>query len=254
MPRALNLLRPSLHYRRDCFDKGLKSAGFEVVTKLNKPVAGDALVIWNRYGGLHEQASRFEAAGAHVIVVENGYLGKTWRGGEWFSLALGHHAGAGQWNCGGPERWDSWGVELAPWRTGGHETVIFGQRGIGEPDVRSPDGWAERARKKTGGRIRPHPGKGDTKMPLAVDLANASCAVTWHSGAALQALVMGVPVFYEFPQWIGAQAALPLSQWGNEPKRSDADRLEMFRRLAWAQWTLHEIKTGIPIERAIRPD
>lgn len=73
--------------------------------------------------------------------------------------------------------------------------------------------------------------------------------VTWNSGAALKALKLGVAVWYEFTQWIGAQAARPLSEWGAEPKRDDADRLAMFRRMAWSMFTLDEIRTGEPIAR-----
>lgn len=55
-----------------------------------------------------------------------------------------------------------------------------------------------------------------------------------YSGAALQALLWGIPVASEMPDWIGAQ------------DNTDAGRLAMFRRLAWAQWTLEEISDGLP--------
>lgn len=248
MARALNLLRASVHYRRQCFDQGLQAAGFKLVPALADPRPGDLLVIWNRYGGFHEHAQIFERAGAGVLVVENGLLGKGWRGGEWFSLSLGHCAGAGEFKPAGPERWDSWAVPLAPWLAGGRETVIFGQRGIGEPGVASPLAWAEGVAWSIGGRIRPHPGTGD-EIPLAKDLANARQVITWHSAAALQALMLGVPVWFDCPTWIGASAARPLAEWPGQPKRDDAARLEMFRRLAWCCCTLDEIKTGAPIDR-----
>jgi hypothetical protein len=231
MPRALNL----------------RSAGFDVVTQLAKPRPGDVLLIWNRYGGGHELAGEFERAGARVLVAENGWLGKGWRGGDWFSLCLGHHAGAGHWSHGGPARWGGWGVELAPYREGGDETIILGQRGIGEPGVCSPGLWAENTRHRLGaGRIRPHPGNGPAPVPLADDLARARDCVTWNSGAALHALLLGVPVWHGFAKWIGAQASRPLAEWGGAPQRDAAARLAMFQRLAWAMWTLDEISTGAP--------
>lgn len=249
MPRALNALRRSPACRRDVFDAGLKANGFELVEALEKPGPGDVYLIWNRYTGTHEKAQQVEAAGGTVLIAENGHLGKDWRGGEWFSLAQSHHAGAGRWHEGGPERWDGWSVELAPWRKG-YETIIFGQRGFGEPDIRAPDMWAESARRRFGGRIRKHPGT-EKALPLHNDLAQASRAVTWNSGAALKALLFGVPVFYEFDQWIGAGASLPVSVWGSEPKRDDADRLAMFRRLAWAMWTADEISDGSAIRSVL---
>lgn len=250
MPRALNRLRAGIHYRREAFDDGLRAAGFKVVSNLPKPEKGDILCIWNRYGRFAAEAKEFERRGATVLVAENGYLGKGWLGGEWFSLTAGHHGGAGRWPDGGPERWDSWGVELAPWRTGGTETVIFGQRGIGEPGVRSPGGWADATRHKYGGRIRPHPGTRPC-VPLASDLKNARQALTWNSGAAVLALLMGIPVWCDYPKWIGAEAAKPLAKWPGEPKRDDEARLSVFRRMAWAQWTLDEIRTGEPIRRLL---
>ena len=43
--------------------------------KLDRPKPGDLVVVWNRYGNYEAEALRFEAAGAAVIVMENGYLG-----------------------------------------------------------------------------------------------------------------------------------------------------------------------------------
>lgn len=240
--RALNLLRESLHYRRDAFDAGLQAVGFELVRQCTHPEPGDVLVIWNRYGGYHDIAAHFEHSGGHVVVAENGYLGKEWQGGNWYALALGHHAGAGQWHVGGPERWDRMGVELERWRDGQGDIVILGQRGIGEPGIASPYGWAEAVQRRIGGRIRPHPGQHAPAVPMRKDFSDARAVVTWHSGAALHALLMGVPVFYGFPQWIGAEAGRPLDEFEQGPRYGD--RLAMFRRLAWAQWTLDEIRTG----------
>ena len=248
MARALNLLRSSLHYRRDAFNEGLRAAGYKVVDVLRDPKPGDLLVSWNRYGGNHELCLRFERAGAGVLVVENGLLGKRWRGGEWFSLALWHHAGAGDFKPSGPERWDGWNVPLDPWREGGHETLIFGQRGIGEPGHASPPSWAEDVKRKTGARIRPHPGGSEGKS-LDEDLAGVREALTWNSSAGLQALLRGVPVWYDCPSWIGAGAARPLSKWPGKPLCDDAARLATFRRLAYCMWTLDEVRTGEPIAR-----
>lgn len=254
MPRALNLLRASLHYRREAFDAGLRTAGFDVVPVLENPGPGDLLLIWNRYGGYHDEACRFEACGGRVLVTENGYLGKTWRDGEWFALAEGHHSGAGTWRDHGPDRWDGWNVDLAPFRRSGHETVILGQRGIGEPGVRSPSNWAEAVLSlcdRSRYRIRQHPGTGAAK-PIAEDLADARAVCTWSSGAALQALLLGIPVWYSFPNWIGARAGARWPQTGNtEANRDDESRLHMFRRLAWSMWTLDEIRTGEPIRCAL---
>lgn len=245
MKRAVNMLRAAVTYRKECFDAGLTAAGFEVLPELQKPGPDDVLLIWNRYGGYDDVAKHWESRGARVVVTENGYLGKSWRGGDWLALSLSHHLGAGQWNVGGPDRWDSWGVDLAPWRTDDTgETLILAQRGIGEPGIASPLGWAETVQKAIGGRVRKHPGNAEPELALEDDLGGVSRVVTWHSAAALKSLMLGVPVWYAFPQWIGAGAAAPIAGWPGTPRKDDAARLEMFRRLAWAQWTLDEIRSG----------
>ena len=250
MPRALNLLRRSVHYRRECFDVGLKAAGFELVERVDRPAAGDLLLCWNRYGAAAEMADHFERHGVRVLVVENCPLGNDLRGGS-YSLARRHVAvTGGTWPYGGPARWDSWGINLRPFRTGGAETVIFGQRGIGHSDVRSPDGWAQAVQRRIGGRIREHPGTG-LAMPLWEDLINARDVVTWSSAAALQAMAMGVPVWYDHPGFVGAPAAWPVSTYGADPKRDDGARLEVFRRLAWAIWSLDEIRSGAAIRTVL---
>lgn len=250
--RALSLLRDSLHYRADAFRSGLRAQGFEVVDALPKPGPEDLLLTWNRGGGRDSLARQFEAAGARVVVAENGYLGKTWRGNKWFALALGHHCGAGAWHVGGSERWDSLEVDLEAWRDGGTQTLVLEQRGIGEPGVASPYRWADAVAPSVRGRIRRHPGAEPPSCTLRDDLADVRQVVTWSSGAALLALMMGVPVFHAFPRWIGAPAARPLSDFALGPLRDDAARLAMFRRLAWAQWTLAEVESGYAFERLLQ--
>lgn len=250
--QAQNRLPLGPNYRAADFAAGLAAAGFTIVDRIARPGPGDVLMIWNRSARDELEARRFEAAGATVLVCENGLFGKVWRDQKWFTIVRGHHAGAGSWPDDGFTRWDSWGVELAPWRHGGRETVVLAQRGIGEPGQASPPNWAEHIVRWIGGRIRQHPGKDAPAVPLADDLRDARCVVTWNSSAALQALALGVPVFHDCPTWIGAAAALPMNRWPSEPRRDDARRLAMFRRLAGAMWTADEVRTGEPFARLLR--
>lgn len=244
MPRAQCSLPDGANYRKADFMAGLQTMGYEIVERISRPEPGDILVIWNRNPSRQLEALRFEYAGARVLVAENGYLGKEWRGSKWFALSWDHHVGAGAWPDDGPDRWDSWDVEIAPWRTSGTETVIFAQRGIGEHGIASPVNWAQDVQRRIGGRIRQHPGAEAPMVPLDVDLHRAASVVTFHSAAALEALLLGVPVWYEFDRWIGAAAGRPLAEFGGDPKRDDAARLAAMRRMAWAMWTAEEVRSG----------
>lgn len=72
---------------------------------------------------------------------------------------------------------------------------------------------------------------------LAADLAEASVAVTYNSTAGLEALMAGVPVRCHASAHYAAVADL-------------ADRSALMahlHRLAWAQWTCAELRTGEPL-------
>jgi len=239
------------NYRRADFLAGLAAAGFTVVDRVARPGPGDVLMIWNRSPRDELEAQRFASGGAAVLVAENGLFGKQWRGEKWFTLTRGRHAGAGRWPHPGASRWQAWGVDLLPWRTTGTEVVVLEQRGIGEPGVASPHGWAQRVAAAIGGRVRLHPGASQPDVPLADDLRCARCVATWNSSAALQALVLGVPVFFACSTWIGAAAGRHLDGWPGEPRRDDGARLAVFERLAWAMWTADEVRSGAALRHVL---
>ena len=215
------------------FEAGLKRLGYNVIHGL--PASPDGLMVsWNRIGTADYIARQYEAAGLPVLVTENAAWGNSFVGQQWYSLARLYHNTARSVPVGGNDRWDRLGIELAPWRTEG-ETVILPQRGIGAPPTAMPRDWPQIAHAKHGGRVRRHPGKAEG-IPLADDLARAGRAVTWGSGAAIKALQWGIPVHSDMPDWIGAC------------DNTDAGRLAMMRRLAWAQWTHAEIASGAAFE------
>lgn len=212
--------------------EGLERIGCEVVQGLTMvPGDADLLLTWNRIRAGDTAARAFEAAGRPVLVVENAAWGNGFNGQRWLSLARTFHNTAGTFPLGDDSRWDALGVDLAEWRRGG-ETVVLPQRGIGPREVAMPRGWT------AAGRIRPHPGRAQAR-PLEEDLKNCDRVVTWGSGAAVKALMWGIPVESHMPGWIGEQ------------DNTDAGRLAMFRRLAWAQWTIEELATGEPMKRLL---
>lgn len=259
MRRALNLLRRAVHYRHDAFQEGLHAAGFTTVSTLPDPKKGDLLLIWNRYGAFHETALHFERVGATVLVAENGILGNDWLGRNWYSLALEYPAIAGgSFNPSGPERWELFksltplAASLKEWNVNGQELIILEQRGIGSAKTASPPNWAESIKARFGGRIRRHPGTGAIVPPLEEDLKNAKAVITWASAAAIQALYLGVPVWYRHENFVGAKCARHIAEFDKVGLLTDSHkRQEMFEDISWAIWQLDEIRSGYPIARLV---
>lgn len=247
MGRAFIQIRHPNTPRHDAFMQGMAAAGYTPVDGFNASNCGpdDVLVVWNRHGPVNQTAMIAEQRGCPVIVAENGYLGGM---GEYFALALDHHNGAGRWALGSPDR--ALPMDMKPWRTDGEHILVLPQRGIGAPGVAQPRDWEHRlygrlrAATKRPIRVHKHPGNKRNDGSLESDLEGAWAVVTWGSGAAIKALMMGVPVFHEFPHWIGKPAA----RFGIVEIENPClgDRSEMIWDLSWAQWSLEEVRSGRP--------
>lgn len=249
--RALLSLRHAHSSRWNSFRIGLERCGFVVTDKPFVPDQDDIFITWNRFPNVESICREFYEVEALVLVAENPWIKANGakRGGM-VALCRDHHNGAGWWPVGEANRWDSFGVELFPWRTRGERVLILPQRGYGEVGVAMPSAWTQNVvgrisqfttRSTT---VRPHPGLYRPKEP---DFSKTWCAVTWASGAAIKALVAGVPVFYEMKNWVGSLAATYGVRDIERPFLGD--RLPMFQRLAHAQWFLDEIESGCPFDR-----
>ncbi len=235
------LLHHSPYYRLHVFSEGLRKNGFTVITsKTYKPTSDDVLLIWNRNAPHERIAKLYEGAGATVLVTENGYIGKT------KALAKWHHSGAGDWYVGGEDRWSRVGIDVSSWREDGDHILVLPQRSIGELGVAMPRNWENnilpRLKKLTNRpiRLRKHPGK-NPAISLEEDLKNAWAAVVWASGAGIKAICAGIPVFYDYSKWIGADAGTCTFEI---EKPYLGDRKKMLHKLAWAQWNWSEIESG----------
>lgn len=235
MKTAYINLRHNHGERFNIFKSGFKALGYEVVSgfpDVSYISKGDVFCTWNRFSQADRIAKAFESGGGNVIVCENATWGNEFAGKKWLHIAKKYHNTAGMFNVGSSSRWDSLKVELLPFRCTG-ETVILPQRGLGSSPVRMPASWPVKALKKYQCRVRSHPGNiKPPKLSLEDDLANCRRVITWGSGAAIKALIMGVNVVSEMPNWIGEQ------------DNTEESRLAMFNRLAWAQWTHEEIESG----------
>ncbi len=245
-PKHANILiHHSPYYRMHTFAEGLKRHGYSIISDRNiHPTENDVLLIWNRSAPHETIAKRYEAAGATVIVTENGYIGKTKAMAKW------HHAGAGEWYVGEEDRFSRLDIDIKPWRKDGNHILVLPQRSIGEPGVAMPRNWEtsiiarlQRITKRPV-RVRKHPGKNPPSQ-VEDELKGAWASVVWASGAGVKSIIAGVPVFYDLKKWIGAPAATCVFDIENPYM---GDRSEMLHRLAWSQWTWQEINDGVPFE------
>lgn len=253
-PKAYCMIRSDPVYRQAAFMQGLSAAGFDAHARSPSQASpGDVLVIWNRYGSWHEIAVQFEKTGGTVLVAENGYCANDRKNRTRYALARAGHNGSGWWFLGGPERWESLGIELAPWRVEGPgHVLVCPNRSFGMPGFVMDPRWPERvvAKLRKCGReikVRAHPGNDLPKIPLERDLAGAWAMVIWSSSAGVESLIRGVPVFCEAPWWVCKGASRSIDQ-SLEPLCSDQARLQAMHRLAWAQWHVEEIAKGEPFQ------
>lgn len=254
--RALCLVRDQPVYRRESFIAGLRAVGYDVRDKPFEADEGDVLVIWNRYAEWHERACAWEARGGTVLVAENAYLGLDRRDRRRYALACEGHNGSGFWPMGGPERWAALGIDLRPWREAGEHVLVCPNRSFGSPKMTMPSTWVDdvvrRLKRVTDRpiRVRPHPGNTPPTVPLERDLDGAWCVVIWSSSVGCEALVAGIPVICEAPYWIAKAAAC------NDATKVESlvrgDRLAAMQRLAWAQWHVDEIASGLAFEHLLQ--
>ena len=195
-----------------------------------------------------------------VIVLETGYINRG--DGEHHHYAAGFNGLNGRAdfrNQDSPEdRARKLGVELKPWRKG--EYIILCGQVPWDASVEGSDHlvWLQAAADRLRSyserpiKFRPHPkavqayksipGTEVSLVPLEEDLKNAHCVVTYNSNSAVEALIDGVPIFaHDMGSmcWQIANKSLISVDVPNRP-----DRTEWLNDLAYAQWTMQEMRRG----------
>jgi hypothetical protein len=252
--------------------QGLTAQGHTVV--YHDPTA-DVAVIWSmlwsgRMRPNQEVYTSFRQQGKSVIVAEVGMIqrGQTWKIG-----VNGTDISSYNFDNLIPNRADRLNLKLQPWRNGSN-IVIAMQRQDSEQWHGLPpmNQWLEltvaEIRKHSDRPIviRPHPRSGcNIPSGCLIDrpqftagsyddfdfdrvLESAHCVVNWNSGPGSQALIAGVPAF------VGPSSlASPIANWDfsqiENPPRSE--RSVWLEQLAHTEWTVEEIKTGLPFRRLV---
>ena len=193
-----------------------------------------------------------------VIVLETGYVNRG--DGENHHYAVGFNGLNGRAdfrNKSMPgDRWRKLGAELQPYSRG-EKVILCGQvPWDASVDMHDHVKWlkqtASQIQKVTDRKVvfRPHPkaavppmyGCEYSQKPLEEDLKDAHCVVTWNSNSAVEAAIYGKPVFafdHGSMCWdIANKSLLHI----DDPQY--LDRRQWANNLAYAQWTLAEIRNG----------
>lgn len=247
----------------EAFVSGLEACGYRVCVD---PARCDMLITWTPWPDTDRYVleRQFVAAGRSVIYVENGWLTPI-QDRNYFQIAFGGWNGSGifpEWN--GADRWDSWNVELLPWKetfrhegAPGETVMVAPQRtkppGGGKSDGKGGDhraqplwweevicGYLDARKISYSVRLR------ESKVPLEEALDKSWCVMTWNSTLAMKAVIRGIPVRYFGPNIM----APTLCTRGLQTIKL-RDRLPVLRKLAGAQFTAGEIAEGWPLRRLI---
>ena len=235
----------------------------------------DVAVIWSMLwaGRMRSNQAVYQAfrrQGKSVIVAEVGMIqrGQTWKIGI-------NGTGVDSYNFDNlmANRADRLNLKLQPWHNGSNIVIAMqrqdSEQWRGQPPMNQ---WLESTVaeiRKYSDRpvvIRPHPRSGCNIPPgCLIDrpqfntgsyddfdfnrvLEFAHCVVNWNSGPGSQALIAGVPAF------VGPDSlASPIANWDfsqiENPLRSE--RSVWLEQLAHTEWTVEEIKTGLPFTRLV---
>lgn len=253
---------PSSHQQeaKNALVAGLESRGVPTLVYDRCAAVPDAVkqvACWGWHGG-----AGLRRAGHDVLVMERGYIGDRF---SWTSLGwngLNGRADAPT-PVDGRRFWHHFGHQLRPWNPRGDYVLLIGQvPGDAALNGRSLLSWYEEAARNAHDvfglpvRFRPHPqaimrnfaenvrGAPRIDDPLTTALDRARAVITWNSNTAVEAILAGKPTIAVDA---GSMAwAVASHQIVDDPK--EPDRVTWASHLAWRQWTLDEIRSGLALE------
>lgn len=185
-----------------------------------------------------------------VVVIDSGYVNRD----TYFMVGLNGLNGRANFrneSCG-PDRWEVLGVELKPYRDEGDHILVCGQIPW-DASVQDFDHekWCldivHKLKKITPRpiRFRPHPKIARAPLPpIEHDLERAYAVVTFSSNSGVDAAIAGIPVF----ALDKGSMAWPVSShdltYIHNPLKPLREPWAF--NLAYTQWTIEEMKEGLP--------
>ncbi|WP_067582181.1 hypothetical protein [Endozoicomonas ascidiicola] len=220
-----------------------------------------------------------EELGKPLIVMEVGFIKR----GDYYSVGFNKHIGWGDYqNRNMPsDRWSQLqekGVRMKPWRKRGDHILLCAQipndTSVQHSPVKDHARWCH----ETVAKIREHsdrpivfryhpysiPGMADGQLPFPLpagcklsankdildDFKDCWAAVTFNSTSGVDALLAGIPVFAaDSGSMVYPIADQDISRIETPEMPS---RKQWVHDIAYAQWTLEEIKDGRPLSHLMR--
>jgi hypothetical protein len=255
----------------DALEQGIKSLGHEVVMS-NEDVPVIWSVLWS--GRMTANRKIYQQCiknNRPILIVEVGNFkrGATWR------LCLNHINSLG--NFGNLHNLDTnrpeiLGVNLRPIQDKRRDEILIAaqhQHSLQWEGMPLMKQWCENTiaeiKKRTTRKIivRPHP-----RSPFSLNIPditiergrkvfntyddfdifyNYHCVINHNSGPAVQAAINGVPVLCDSSSLAGEMSI----KWENLENPVLPDRQEWFLKLCHTEWTVDEIRQGIPLVRLL---
>lgn len=140
------------------------------------------------------------------------------------------------------DRWKKLGIPLEPWKKGGRHIVVAAPTPTYQK-FHAIEGWFETTLRTLGKvtdrqivvRFK------DSTRPLQADLEGAHCLVAHGSIAAVEAAILGCPVFDHVES---AAALVGLTDISKIERPIYPDRHDWANSLAWSQWNEGELTSG----------
>lgn len=233
--------------------------------KASLPIEVDAVCLFGVKS--RELWHRYRKAGIHTIYFDKGYT----RTGEYWRVSIDAHHPTSMLmtqTCPSDRLW-ALRLDVKPWRASGDQVVFAGSSAkyhafyrLSEP-TRFANKVVRRIRDLTDGSrrviYRPKASWQDAEpvenasfsqghRTIYDDLRGAHALVTHGSNACFEAMLMGIPSVI-----LGDAIARPISSTDLEeieaPRlASDAERMQLLSSLAYFQWTLPEMASGLAWE------
>lgn len=208
-------------------------------------------VTWGLLRGTPYLYHRIREARGRFIYIDHGYFNRGHFKGHYRAVWDGFQQN--QVLDVPDDRWKDLGLSLTPWRRNKDGIVLVCPPSPTVTEVFGLERWADKTvaklRKLTKRPIVVREKIEATKTPLTAVLPEVSCIVTHNSMAAVEGIRHGVPAIVHPCSAAAPVAGTRLEQVNDLPT---PDRQAWANSLAYSQWTIREIQSGLAHKTLLR--